>query len=242
VANLHPAVLEASHAGVALVVLTPTDRQRCAVPAQTRPPSRRACSGQPSGWRPTCLRRPEPPYAPSCVGRWPPLPVCAHTRRARCTSTSSSRTRWCPTRPMTRRSGPPVVPVAHRGRGSSRSRHRMSSRCCCDRARARSWLPGTQPGPPARRIAEQGNWPLLAEPSSGSRTGTHPIATYRLLLAAEHLGGAIERVVVTGHPTLSRPVNALLARPMCRWSRSARSPGGPTPVIGSPGRCARRGR
>ncbi|MDQ3629347.1 MAG: thiamine pyrophosphate-dependent enzyme, partial [Actinomycetota bacterium] len=55
-------------------------------------------------------------------------------------------------------------------------------------------------------------WPLLAEPSSGSRTGDAPIAAYRLLLGADRLGGAVERVVVVGHPTLSRPVTRLLAR------------------------------
>jgi 2-succinyl-5-enolpyruvyl-6-hydroxy-3-cyclohexene-1-carboxylate synthase len=61
-------------------------------------------------------------------------------------------------------------------------------------------------------LAERGEWPLFAEPSSGSRTGTHPVGTYRLLLADESLAGRIERVVVGGHPTLSRAVSRLLAR------------------------------
>ena len=70
---------------------------------------------------------------------------------------------------------------------------------------------GDDAGPPARQLAESGNWPLLAEPSSGCRTGDTVIRTYRLLLAGE-LGDRIERVVVFGHPTLSRPVSRLLAR------------------------------
>ncbi|HEY2880152.1 2-succinyl-5-enolpyruvyl-6-hydroxy-3-cyclohexene-1-carboxylic-acid synthase [Nocardioides sp.] len=70
---------------------------------------------------------------------------------------------------------------------------------------------GDDAGPPARQLAERASWPLLAEPSSGSRTGTHAIRTYRLLLDAD-LGTEIERVVVYGHPTLSRPVSRLLAR------------------------------
>ncbi|AUZ87897.1 2-succinyl-5-enolpyruvyl-6-hydroxy-3-cyclohexene-1-carboxylic-acid synthase [Arthrobacter agilis] len=53
--------------------------------------------------------------------------------------------------------------------------------------------------------------PLLAEPSSNARFGSSAIAPYRLLL--EHLGPAITRVVTFGRPTLSRPVTALLARP-----------------------------
>ena len=63
----------------------------------------------------------------------------------------------------------------------------------------------------ARMLAEAAGWPLLAEPSSGSRTGTHALRCYRLLLDGD-LGRQIERVVVAGHPTLSRPVLRLLSR------------------------------
>lgn len=71
---------------------------------------------------------------------------------------------------------------------------------------------GDGAGPNARRIAEANGWPLLAEPSSGARGGSHAIAAYRLLLAHPQLGGAVRRVVVLGRPTLSRPVQQLLAR------------------------------
>jgi 2-succinyl-5-enolpyruvyl-6-hydroxy-3-cyclohexene-1-carboxylate synthase len=70
---------------------------------------------------------------------------------------------------------------------------------------------GDDAGRAARQLAERAGWPLLAEPSSGSRTGDHAIRTYRLLLDTE-LADRIERVVLFGHPTLSRPVSRLLAR------------------------------
>ena len=71
---------------------------------------------------------------------------------------------------------------------------------------------GDGAGPQARRIAEVNGWPLLAEPSSGARGGPNAIPGYRLLLADERLGGAVRRAVVLGRPTLSRPVQELLAR------------------------------
>jgi len=64
----------------------------------------------------------------------------------------------------------------------------------------------------ARALAERSGWPLLAEPSSGARGGPNAVGPYRLLLAEPGLGGAVERVVAVGRPTLSRPVTALLAR------------------------------
>ena len=70
---------------------------------------------------------------------------------------------------------------------------------------------GDDSGKRARQLAEAGGWPLLAEPTSGSRNGANVIRSYRLLLGTD-LGERIERVVVFGHPTLSRPVSRLLAR------------------------------
>lgn len=94
---------------------------------------------------------------------------------------------------------------------------------------------GDDAGPPARRLAEAAGWPLLAEPSSGSRTGDHALRTYRLLLGTG-LGDAIERVVVLGRPTLSRPVTRLLGRADVEvWSVPARGAWSerPYPVAGT---------
>ncbi len=66
-------------------------------------------------------------------------------------------------------------------------------------------------GAEARALAELARVPLLAEPSSNARAGECAIANYRILLA-DGLAGEIERVVVFGHPTLSRPQTTLLSR------------------------------
>ena len=70
---------------------------------------------------------------------------------------------------------------------------------------------GDDSGSRARVLAERANWPLLAEPSSGARTGS-ALTSYRLLLGHAPLADRIERVVSFGHPTLSRAVTSLLAR------------------------------
>jgi len=71
---------------------------------------------------------------------------------------------------------------------------------------------GDGAGPQARRLAEAAGWPLLAEPSSGARGGPNAPAAPRLLLGDPALGGRVRSVVLLGRPTLSRPVSALLAR------------------------------
>ncbi len=65
-------------------------------------------------------------------------------------------------------------------------------------------------GAVAEAFARAHRLPLLAEPSSNARFGPNAIGPYRMLLG--RFGTQIERAVVFGRPTLSRPVAALLAR------------------------------
>jgi 2-succinyl-5-enolpyruvyl-6-hydroxy-3-cyclohexene-1-carboxylate synthase len=92
---------------------------------------------------------------------------------------------------------------------------------------------GDGAGPAARLLAEAANWPLLAEPTSGARIGRQAVRTGRLLLTTD-LRDDIERVVVVGHPTLSRPVTALISDPALEVL-AVRGPGG---VATDPGRVA----
>ena len=71
---------------------------------------------------------------------------------------------------------------------------------------------GDDAGPAARLLAEAAGWPLVAEPTSGARIGRQALRTGRLLLTTA-LRDDVERVVVVGHPTLSRPVTSLVSDP-----------------------------
>lgn len=71
---------------------------------------------------------------------------------------------------------------------------------------------GADAGADAVRIAREGGWPLIAEVVSGSRTGEQLVPDYRERLRDPALVGRVQRVIVCGHPTLSREVPALVRR------------------------------
>ena len=76
-------------------------------------------------------------------------------------------------------------------------------------------IAGDGAGPFAAEFARALNLPLLAEPSSQARHGATSIPQYTTVLgehAASELGQSIERTILCGHPTLSRPISELLAR------------------------------
>lgn len=73
-------------------------------------------------------------------------------------------------------------------------------------------LAGEGAGPRAEALAWDGGWPLIAEIVSGARFGRQLVHSYRELLRQAQLSEPIERVVVLGHPTLARETTALLSR------------------------------
>ena len=71
---------------------------------------------------------------------------------------------------------------------------------------------GAGAGPVAEEFAREGGWPLFAEVTSGAHFGPNLVVAYRELLREPGFGDQVERVVVFGHPTLSREVPALVQR------------------------------
>jgi 2-succinyl-5-enolpyruvyl-6-hydroxy-3-cyclohexene-1-carboxylate synthase len=198
VANLHPAVLEASHSGIPLLLLT-ADR-----PEELRGIGANQATVQDGIFGSAVLRAWDVPPETSAAD------VSALAREALAAAAAGgpvhlnlayrdplsgdvalpelSRGAWAPARPAAEtvqlRPGPGVVVIA-----------------------------GTGAGDRAEEVARELGAPLLAEVASGARFGPNLVAAYRELIDAGNFGDRVERVVVFGHPTLSRQVPALIERP-----------------------------
>lgn len=203
VANLHPAVLEAHHAGVPLILLTAdrpeeargiasnqTTDQRdlfgnavrlsvdepAPVPGATT--SRRAAELAQRAWQAaTDAHAPGPVHLNLSFRE--PLSSPAQIRELTRTEQSFSSVRPAVSLELAR--GPRTLVIA-----------------------------GADAGPGAEELAHEGGWPLIAEVSSGSRYGRNLVACYREMLNIDELSEQIERIVVFGHPTLSREIPRLI--------------------------------
>ncbi|MEL0627655.1 2-succinyl-5-enolpyruvyl-6-hydroxy-3-cyclohexene-1-carboxylic-acid synthase [Salinibacterium amurskyense] len=71
---------------------------------------------------------------------------------------------------------------------------------------------GTGAGPRAEQVARELGAPLIAEVSSGAHFGPNLVVAYRELLNTANFGDRVARVIVFGHPTLSREIPALIQR------------------------------
>jgi 2-succinyl-5-enolpyruvyl-6-hydroxy-3-cyclohexene-1-carboxylate synthase len=215
VANLHPAVLEASHSGLPLIVLSAdrppelrgsganqtTDQLKVFGDAvrlfhELGTPSREV--GQVAYWRSTIARAVSTAVGARTADPGPVQLNCALAE------------------PLVPTADEPDWPESLDGRrtGPWTSVHAGSAQPTAVAPGPKTVVvAGDGASQAARLAAEAGGWPLFAEPSSRARTGPAVISAYRLLLSASDLGAEIERVLVFGHPTLSRPISKLLARP-----------------------------
>lgn len=218
VANLHPAVLEAHHSGIPLVLLT-ADR-----PAHLRGTGANQTTEQPGMFGGAVRATLDLPAAvPGHREADQVIAWRSTVARLLVTATGNADTARGPVHlnvqldvPLTPGTSDTWCTALHGPPGdapwtTARTRPTPASEPLADVERT-VVIAGDDAGPPARLLAQTGGWPLLAEPSSGSRTGDNAIRTYRLLLGDPDLADRVERVVVAGHPTLSRPVTRLLSR------------------------------
>jgi 2-succinyl-5-enolpyruvyl-6-hydroxy-3-cyclohexene-1-carboxylate synthase len=202
VANLHPAVLEAHHSGVPLILLT-ADR-----PVELRGIGSNQTTDQPGifGSAVDWVRDVAPPsaghtdavalareaYAAAAGHSGRPGPVQVNLAFREPLSGPVTALPELPTRDR-------PVPAAGEAREIAAARNTVV-------------VAGAGAGPEAEALARSLGVPLIAEVSSGSRFGPNLVAAYRELLGDADFGGRVERVVVFGHPTLSRQIPALLSR------------------------------
>ncbi|MEG3034586.1 MAG: 2-succinyl-5-enolpyruvyl-6-hydroxy-3-cyclohexene-1-carboxylic-acid synthase [Aurantimicrobium sp.] len=203
VANLHPAVLEAHHAGVPMIVLT-ADR-----PEELREIGSNQTTHQHDIFGPAVRLSVDEPA---------PVPGATAERRGAELAHDAfyaATDYYAP--------GPVHLNVAFREPLSSaidvrpvemliQSERRIEPGITLELTRGPNSIviAGADAGPRAEEVAHEGGWPLIAEVTSGSRFGRNLVPAYRELLANSELTSQIERVVVFGHPTLSREIPALI--------------------------------
>ena len=217
VAELAPAVLEASHARLPLLVLS-ADR-----PGELRGVGASQATDQ-AGFFGTHVRASidlEPQEAsPSLVGHLTRAVVAA------CGAPSGTpgpvQVNVAFRDPLT-----PVRPASASGNEAGASFVPRPTRVLRSLATPERWedvvgpaiagliVAGEGASPRAREWSEASGFPLLAEPASGAWSGGG-VTLFEQTLVASSLGREVDAVVVTGRPTLSRPIQALLARPDVR--------------------------
>ncbi|MCU1586220.1 MAG: menD [Microbacteriaceae bacterium] len=206
VANLHPAVLEARHSGVPLILLT-ADR-----PAELRGIGSNQTTNQ-VGLFGSAVEWIRDVEAPHDSGFGPDYSAeLAHEAYSEAAGHSGA-------------AGPVQLNLAFREplsgpvtEVSTLTPHEWPERGAVvglpiDQAGHTVVIAGAGAGARAEQLARSLGVPLLAEASSGARFGPNLVGAYRALLRRPEFGGRVRRAIVFGHPTLSRDIPALLQRP-----------------------------
>ena len=220
VGNLLPAVMEAHHSGIALVVLT-ADR-----PSELRGIGANQTTDQEGIFGRFVRWESEAPAAE------------ANERQGRATLLAARAVHWALGLPdredMASAPGPVHLNVefrdplglddgpwpridAEKATLLDRTRSRLREITITPRglkgAKKGVVIAGDAAGDIARKVAEVHGWPLLAEPTSGARTGDNALRGYVAMLTTDRgneLAAEARQVVVIGRPTLSRPVQRLV--------------------------------
>ncbi|MGE3194129.1 MAG: 2-succinyl-5-enolpyruvyl-6-hydroxy-3-cyclohexene-1-carboxylic-acid synthase [Microbacteriaceae bacterium] len=193
VAELHPAVLEAAHSGVPLILLT-----------ADRPPELIGIGANQATVQPGMFGR-----AARLIevdGSAPDADAIAVAEQILTGIDGPGHVNIAFREPL---SSPVELPrVSIRDRAAAAARPAVT----IDPAPGTVVIAGTGAGPEAEAAARALNAPLLAEVASGARFGPNLVPAYRELLRDPEFGGRVDRAIVFGHPTLSREVPALLER------------------------------
>ncbi|MHB1234236.1 MAG: 2-succinyl-5-enolpyruvyl-6-hydroxy-3-cyclohexene-1-carboxylic-acid synthase [Microbacteriaceae bacterium] len=210
VANLHPAVLEAHHSGVPLILLT-ADR-----PEELRGIGSNQTTMQAGlfGSAVTFARDVDIP-ADSAAASHEPEALAAESFAAAAGQAGAPGPvhlniafREPLSGPIPRLDPTDAVTIREPAR-PRRLRGPMIELTAAERTVV---VAGHDAGEAAEAAARALGAPLLAEVSSGARFGPNVVPAYRQLLASAEFGGRVGRVIVFGHPTLSREVPALIQR------------------------------
>jgi len=207
VANLHPAVLEAHHSGVPLILLT-ADR-----PAELRGIGSNQTTDQLGIFGPA-VRFVRDIEAPTESGFSPEYPgELAHEAFAAAAGHSSPagpvQLNLAFREPLSAAVGTlPAIAIAEGNPAVRRPRVTELAP-----ASGTIVVAGQGAGPGAEALARELGAPLIAEVASGAHFGPNLVVAYRELLADREFGGRVRRAIVFGHPTLSREIPALLQRP-----------------------------
>ncbi|CAN5457843.1 2-succinyl-5-enolpyruvyl-6-hydroxy-3-cyclohexene-1-carboxylic-acid synthase [soil metagenome] len=203
VANLHPAALEAHHSGVPLILLTADRPMELRGIGSNQTTDQLGIFGSAVGW----VRDVAPVDAPGAASL-AAASLAAEAFAAATDTPGPVQLNLSFREPL---SGPvgalPPLRSAHAAPLSPPAARPIGT------APRTVVVAGHDAGPEAEAFARSLGVPLLAEVSSGARFGPNLVAAYQRLLDDAEFGGRIERVVVFGHPTLSRQVPALLGRP-----------------------------
>lgn len=232
VANLHPAVLEASHSGLPLLVISAdrphewhrTGANQTTIQTGIFADAPRAVAELPARANPAAARGQVARLVAAALGTLThdPGPVHLNVSFAEPLVPDGP---WDPGALGELPAPIRVAAAAPRHSGSEATTARVLAIDSLPSGPRTLAVAGDGAGPDAARLAGQAGWPLLAEPSSGARLDGAIV--HYLHHLANGLADEVERVVLFGHPTLSRPVSALLARrdvevvvvsPTARWT------------------------
>jgi 2-succinyl-5-enolpyruvyl-6-hydroxy-3-cyclohexene-1-carboxylate synthase len=209
VGNLLPAVMEANHSGVPLILLT-ADR-----PAELRGVGANQTTNQvgifgDSVRSCTDIQAPTDPVDPNFVKELAEKAV-ATALGINQSSAGPVHLNICFREPLS--SAEPNASDLYPGAGLSEQENYQPTFAVLSGDKNTILVAGADAGIEALETAEAFGWPIFAEPSSRCRIGANAVIGYPALLEEEKdLTDAIERVVVYGKPTLSRQVQKLIAR------------------------------